>query len=55
MAIKKGNRTEQITLQPYHQKKLNVIRTRLGEQGRPLSKTKAIQRLIEQYRVFDGD
>lgn len=48
MAVKKDNKVTPITLMPYHCDKLNAICKRTG-----LTKSGVIQRLLEQYNLFD--
>ena len=47
MAVKKGNKYIQITLTPYHDKKLHTMCKLTG-----LSKSAVIQRLIERYDLI---
>ena len=47
MAIKKGNKTSQITFTSYHLRKLKLMEERTG-----LKKSDIIQRLIEQYDLL---
>lgn len=48
MTVKKENRVTPITLPPYHAEKLNAICQRTG-----LTKSGVIQRLLEQYNLFE--
>ncbi len=48
MPVKKGNKTIQITLTPWHDKKLSLLERRTG-----LSKTGVVQRLIEGQPIME--
>lgn len=48
MAVKKENTIVPCTLTPYHCEKLNAICQRTG-----LTKSGVIQRLLEQYNLFE--
>lgn len=48
MAVKQGNKVVQITLTPFHQKKLALISEKTN-----LSYTAIIQRWIEGHNLFD--
>lgn len=48
MAIKKGNKILQITLPPFHQKKLAMICNKTG-----LNNSAVVQRWIEGHDLFD--
>lgn len=47
MALKEGNQTIQVTMPEFHRKKLAMMCSKLG-----LKKSEVLQRLIEQYNVF---
>lgn len=50
MAIRKGNKICQVVLTPFHQKKLELMCSRSG-----LPRTQVIQRLIENFELFDPE
>lgn len=50
MAVKKENKVVGITLPKYHQKKLEIIRNRMG-----LTNSGVVMRWIEQYKLFDTE
>jgi len=47
MTLKEGNKILQVTLPPFHQRKLAIIQDRTS-----LSRSNIIQRLIENFKIF---